>query len=93
MSRELMKIFGPLWSEGVVEGKFLGLGRKRKFRVEWTSFHPHVIGEYEAQHSIFKDDQDTLVPNRARFVCLVPRPTSQLGWLYSCSGDVIHPQL
>lgn len=57
--RNLMKIFGPLWSE--VEGKFLGLGRKRKFRVEWTSFHPHVIGEYGAQYLIFIDDQDTLV--------------------------------
>ena len=51
---------------GVVEGKFLGLGKKRKFRVEWTSFHPHVIGEYGAQHSIFKNDQDTFLPKRAR---------------------------
>ena len=62
-----MKIFGPLWSEGV-EGKFLGLGRKRKFRVEWTSFHPHVIGEYGAQNSIFNDNQDTLVPKCARLI-------------------------
>ena len=49
--KELMKIFGPLWSEGAVEGKFLGLGSKRKFQVEWASFHPHVIREYGAQHS------------------------------------------
>ena len=27
MSRKL-KFFGPLWSEGVVEGTFLGVGRK-----------------------------------------------------------------
>ena len=27
--KELMKIFGPLWSEGVVEEKFVSIGRKR----------------------------------------------------------------
>lgn len=36
------------------EGKFLGVGSPRKYRVSWTSFEPPFVEEYGAQHSIFR---------------------------------------
>ena len=51
---ELEKIFGRNWKIAIVKGKLLGLGKKRKNRVEWPSFQPPFVEEYGAQHRIFR---------------------------------------
>ena len=51
---KLKSLFGAQWKTAHIEGKFLGVGSPRKYRVSWTSFKPPFVEEYGAQHSIFR---------------------------------------
>ena len=55
---ELEKIFGRNWKSG--------LGKKRKYRVEWTSFQPPFVAEYAAQHRIFRRETECVPSKRAK---------------------------
>ena len=63
---ELEKIFGRNWKSDIVEGKLLGLVKKRKYRVEWTSFQPPFVAEYAAQHRIFRRETECVPSKRAK---------------------------
>ena len=52
---KLQSVFGVQWKTAHIEGKFLGAGSPRKYRVSWTSFEPPFVEEYGAQHSILKE--------------------------------------